>query len=148
MTPPAAITHERDGRADLARAAADLRSGQQASLAVGAVTVVLDRDTADQVLALLTAAEEGRRARVGVQRDELTTGQVADVLGVSRPTVVALIDSGQLPARRLGTHRRVRSEDVDSLLATRRATRAEHLGEVARLSAELGLTTADAPPVK
>ena len=46
------------------------------------------------------------------RRGDLTTQQAADLLAVSRPHVVKLIEQGRLPAHRAGTHRRVRLADV------------------------------------
>jgi excisionase family DNA binding protein len=71
---------------------------------------------------------------------EITTGQAADLLGVSRPTVVQLIESGKLPATRVGSRRRLRTVDVlrhrDSRTSkvNRRA-----LEELTAYSEELGL---------
>lgn len=70
---------------------------------------------------------------------EVGTGTAADLLGVSRPHVVKLIDSGVLPGRKEGTHRRVRLAD---LLAYKRRAEQLHQGldELARESEDLGLS--------
>jgi len=43
---------------------------------------------------------------------ELTPNQAADILNVSRGFVLRLIEKGELPARMVGTHRRIRLEDT------------------------------------
>ncbi|MQA28052.1 MAG: helix-turn-helix domain-containing protein [Micromonosporaceae bacterium] len=54
-----------------------------------------------------------------VESDLLTTGKVAELLGVSRQHVVDLCERGLLPYVKVGSHRRVRREDLDQMLAGR-----------------------------
>ena len=59
------------------------------------------------LLQVVEALKAGHAVTVAPQSSKLTTQQAADLLGVSRPTVVRLIDQGELPAERIGTRRKV-----------------------------------------
>lgn len=70
---------------------------------------------------------------------EITTQQAAELLNVSRPYVVAMIDKGTLPARMVGNQRRLPLKDVLAYKADNRAKRRQTLRELAALDQELGL---------
>jgi|SRR5579885_3673681 len=68
---------------------------------------------------------------------ELTSQEAADILNVSRPHLIKLLDRGELPFHRVGNHRRLKIEDVIAYRERRRAERKAALDELTRLSEEL-----------
>jgi excisionase family DNA binding protein len=61
---------------------------------------------------LLTELAAGHAVHVVTDSQDLTTQEVAELLGLSRTFVVRLIDAGKIPAHLAGTHRRVRTADA------------------------------------
>ena len=70
---------------------------------------------------------------------EITTRQAADLLNVSRPHLVSLVDNGTLPARLVGRHRRLLLRDVLTYKADLFAKRSKVLDEIIAIDQELGL---------
>ena len=65
----------------------------------------------------------------------LTTQQAADLLGVSRPTVIKLLNEGKIPFERTGTHRRILLHD---LLAYRAQRRQSQYSMLEAMAADIG----------
>jgi excisionase family DNA binding protein len=62
-----------------------------------------------------TALDElaaGRGVTVAALETELTTQEAADLLNISRPFLIRLLEEGAIPFRKVGTHRRIRLSDV------------------------------------
>ncbi len=88
---------------------------------------------------LLREMGKGRAVALLPMEIELTTQQAADLLNVSRPFVVGLIESGVLPARMVGNQRRVPLADVLAYKSDNKARRKAALDELTELDEEFGL---------
>jgi excisionase family DNA binding protein len=101
--------------------------------------LVIPRPTAILFAQILDALAEGRGVQIIPKDAELTTQQAADMLNVSRPYLITLLESGQIPYRRVGRHRRITFEAFMEYKRHDDLKRRAAADDLTKLSEELGL---------
>lgn len=74
--------------------------------------LVLPPEVFEVLRDIVAAMARGQAVTIAPVHQRLTTQEAADLLGVSRPTLVKLLETGEIPFEQPGRHRRVRLADV------------------------------------
>lgn len=89
-----------------------------------------------QVLAYMAA---GHGVVVVPVDAELTTQQAADLLNVSRPYLIGLLEAGAIEYRKVGKHRRIKAASLMEYLRTDDQRRRQAADELSSLTQEMGM---------
>ncbi len=101
--------------------------------------ITLPPGAVSQLKDILEAMAAGRGITLIPQQAELTTGEAAAILNVSRPYLIKLLEAGEIPYHKVGKHRRILMEDLILFKdKSQRQSRAA-MQELVALSEDLGL---------
>lgn len=101
----------------------------------------------DVLRQVVEALDKGMGVTVAPKNARLTTQETADFLGISRPTLVRMLERGEIPMEKPGRHRFVRLADLVDYQQHQRNQRREALERMALESERDGLYEAtDGPP--
>ncbi len=101
--------------------------GEQITLPLNVFEILTD---------VVDAMQQGKGISVVPRDTIMTTQQAADFLGISRPTLVRLLEDGQIEYTKPGRHRRVRLVDLDAFQRRQAAERREALDALTREATE------------
>ncbi|SRR6056297_255406 len=88
---------------------------------------------------ILDLMAQGKAISIIPSDTEVTTQQAADMLNVSRPHVVKLLEEKEIPFHRVGTHRRIKLQDLEAYREKMEHEREEALTELAQQAQELDM---------
>jgi excisionase family DNA binding protein len=150
MAPTAVLVPEipSEAEAELARETKDIlapRIGKNVSLDLRAMnfqsepTVKIPASAARLLVQILDEMSRGNAVKIVPVHAELTTQEAADLLNISRPTLIQMLEQGLIEYRKVGTHRRVPFAKAIEYKRKREADRRAALAELVAYDQELGL---------
>lgn len=99
--------------------------------------VTLTPALSDLLIELLRHVSRGDAVTLVPISKMLTTQQAADVLNVSRPFLISVLNRGDIKFELVGRHRRIKAEDLFAYKRTRDDKRSKALADLAKLDADL-----------
>lgn len=136
--------NERDTEASIARESAkelsqklrELPEAARATVRLDDQPIILPRHALELLRDILTEMSEGNTVTIAPTHAELTTQEAANLLNVSRPHLIKLLENNEIPFTRTGTHRRIRFDDLMTYKKRRREQSKRALDELAQQAQE------------
>jgi excisionase family DNA binding protein len=105
----------------------------------GDTAVALPNELRSILRTVVTTMRRGQAVTLAPVGQRLTTQEAADLLGVSRPTLVKLLEAGRIPYETPGRHRRIRLSDLLAFQTLRRDEQQQALRQLTQDAQDLDL---------
>ncbi|MGM0672681.1 helix-turn-helix domain-containing protein [Thioalkalivibrio sp.] len=102
----------RESASELARLLAEKPEAERAQVRMDGTDLIVPRQAVSLLRDILAQMAQGNAVTIVPTHAELSTQEAASILNVSRPFVIKLLEQGEIPFRKAGTHRRIRYEDL------------------------------------
>ncbi|WP_019593580.1 helix-turn-helix domain-containing protein [Thioalkalivibrio sp. ALM2T] len=136
---PEAATLAREGATQLARLLAEKPAAERAQIRLDGTEMIVPRQAVVLLREILGQMARGNAVTIVPTHAEMSTQDAANILNVSRPFVVKLLENGEIPYRKAGTHRRIRYEDLIEYKARMDRDSREAMDALAAQAQELGM---------
>lgn len=107
-------------------------NGEEQSLSIPTVAY-------EMLIDILSQMAQGNAVTLIPVHAELSTQQAANILNVSRPYLIKLLESGEIPYYKVGKHRRILAQELYNYKSGIDTKRSQTLDELTALTQELGL---------
>jgi len=97
---------------ELSRLLGQMPEVERARVQLDGNDLILPRQALALLRDLLVEMAQGNAVTIVPTHAELTTQEAANILNVSRPYLVKLLEEGLIPFSKTGTHRRIRYQDL------------------------------------
>jgi len=101
--------------------------------------ILIPSTTFHLLVDILSQMAQGNAVSIVPIHSELTTQEAADILNVSRPFLIKLIESKEIPCRKVGRHRRIRFSDLMEYKQKTDSQRSKALDELVAQAQELNM---------
>ncbi|MBO0596954.1 helix-turn-helix domain-containing protein [Nesterenkonia sp. E16_7] len=101
------------------------------SMVIDGAEVVLTDELRHSLHELFQHTADGEGVEIVAHPEYLSTQQAAEILRISRPTLVRMLDDGLIPFQRRRSHRRISRQALDDYLEAEKTQRARALEDLA-----------------
>lgn len=88
---------------------------------------------------ILQLMAKGKAISIIPSDSEVSTQQAAEILNVSRPHIVKLLEQGKIPYHKVGTHRRIKLADIERYRQEKAEERRKNLSKLSKQAQELDM---------